>query len=82
MIKILVVIFFLIPLLLNAQYENENSIIIDDIEYYIATDKECYAQEDSVHMIYRITNYSSSPVIFLFPTAQRYDFIVKPKYLK
>ena len=74
--KILVVIFVLIPLMSNAQYENENSITIDDIEYYMATDEECYAPGDSVHMIYRITNYSNSAIIFQFNSAQRYDFIV------
>lgn len=74
--KILAAIFFIIPLLLNAQYENENSVTINDIEYYMATDIECYVPGDSVHMIYRIKNYSSSAISFLFYTAQRYDFIV------
>ena len=42
----------------------------------MATDHMTYTLNDSVNMIYRITNNSSSPITYIFPTAQRYEFLV------
>jgi hypothetical protein len=74
--RFFIILLFLLPLTLNAQYENENSIIINDIEYYMAIDQFTYVIGDSVHMNYRISNRSSSPITFYFNTAQQYDFFV------
>ena len=74
--KMLIILIFSLPLILNAQYENENSIMIDNIEYYMATDQDTYVVGDSVHMKYQISNLSSSPITLCFGSAQIYDFFV------
>ena len=76
MTKILIILLISIPLILNAQYENENSIIINNIEYYMATDKYTYDFGDSVHMKYKITNLGSFPITLTFYSSQEFDFLV------
>jgi hypothetical protein len=61
---------------LSAQYNNEISENYDGIEYYMATDQAVYSIGDSVHMTYKITNLSDSPISFIFPSTQRYDFFI------
>ena len=41
---------------------NSNSIVIDNIEYYIQTDKSTYNLGDDIKMLYRITNLSGNDV--------------------
>jgi len=74
-IFVIIIIVFL-PLFLYAEYENDNSIIIDSVKYYMATDKLTYLPGDSVHMCYRVTNYKSSTVVLAFPSTQEFDFYV------
>ena len=76
MTKILIILLISIPLILNAQYENENSIIINNIEYYMAIDKYTYDFGDSVHMKYKITNLGSFPITLTFYSSQEFDFLV------
>ncbi len=45
-----------ISLLARADVINSNSMIVDDIEYYIQTDKEIYNLGEDVEMLYRATN--------------------------
>jgi len=80
--KIFLMIILFLPLFLHAEYENDNSIIIDSVKYYMATDKGTYLPGDSVHMCYRITNYNSSPIILYFTSSQEFDFIVTQNSLE
>ncbi len=74
--KTLILILVLIPILLHAEYENEYSVVIDSVKYYMATDKFTYVPGDSVDMCYRVTNYKSSPILLYFPSTQEFDFYV------
>jgi hypothetical protein len=59
---------------------NSYSIIQDDIEYYIQTDKSVYDLGENVEMLYRVTNVGSEDVIFVFtdgPVDDRCDYIVE-----
>lgn len=78
--KYILLIFVILYSLLNAQFLNENSITIDDVEYYMATDQYSYTQGDSVQMKYKITNFSSTSITLLFGTVQFYDFFVENDY--
>lgn len=78
--KYILLVFVILYSLLNAQYLNDNSITIDAIEYYMATDQYSYTQGDSVQMKYKITNFSSTSIILLFGTVQFYDFFVENDY--
>lgn len=68
--------FLFLPIFLPAQYNNEVSVNYDGIEYYMATDQSEYSVDDSVHMMYKITNLSDTPISFIFPSTQRYDFFI------
>ena len=56
---------------------NSNSIIKDNIEYYIQTDKSVYKLGEKVEMLYRVTNVGKEPSGFSFKSSQWYDFNVK-----
>ena len=55
---------------------NSNSTIVDDIEYYVQTDKEIYNLGEDVEMLYRVTNLSEKEVSFGFPQYDVYNFWV------
>lgn len=58
---------------------NSNSIIKDNIEYYVQTDKSVYNLGENVEILYRVTNLGSENVTFLFnvgPVDDRCDFMV------
>ena len=56
---------------------NINSIIKDNIEYYMQTDKKDYKLGENVEMLYRVTNLGNKEVYFGFPTNKHYHFRVK-----
>ena len=56
---------------------NINSIIKDNIKYYIETDKKIYSLRENVEMLYRVTNVGKEPRNFTFSCSQWYDFNVK-----
>jgi hypothetical protein len=43
-----------------------NSMIVDDIEYYMQADDSIYDLSEDVEMLYRVTNLSSEEVTFSF----------------
>ena len=52
---------------LNSEPElNSNSIIKDNIEYYVQTDKKEYKLGESVEMLYRVTNLRDKAITFKF----------------
>jgi len=59
-----------------GQWLNEKRVVIRDLEYYMATDKAEYAQEEDIQMLCKITNLGSDSVTFTFGTTQIYDFYI------
>ena len=53
----------------KATLVNSNSIVVDDIEYYIQTDKSVYDLGEGVELLYRVTNLRDEvfDVIGFFP---------------
>ena len=56
---------------------NSNSVIADDIEYYVQTDKSVYNLGEDVEMLYRITNLGDEDVTFSFPHSPSWNLWVE-----
>ena len=56
---------------------NSNTVIRDDIEYYIQTDKSAYNLGEDVEMMYRVTNLRDENVTFNFSHFPVYQFWVE-----
>jgi len=52
----IVVLLFLVPAMCYATPVNWNTVEIDDIEYYIQTDKSIYSLSENVEILFRVTN--------------------------
>ncbi len=50
---------------------NSNSIIRDDIEYYMQTDRYIYNLGENVETLYRVTNFGDEDVMFVFPNGPK-----------
>jgi hypothetical protein len=50
----------------TADVPNANSIVEDNIEYYMQTDKAVYDVRENVQMLYRVTNVGDEDVEFVF----------------
>ena len=57
--------------------ENSNSIVIDNIEYYIQTDKSTYTLGENVNMLHRVTNLRDQDVHISCTKAPEFNFIVE-----
>ena len=60
--------------------DSNSSIVVDNIEYYMQTNKSVYDLGESVEMLYRVTNLGGLDVTFEFtagPVYDRGDFIVE-----
>lgn len=69
-----------IPLQASANSVNSNSIVKNNIEYYLQTDKAVYEKGEIVQILYRVTNLGSEAVTFRFtcgPVTDRCDFMVE-----
>lgn len=55
----------------------ENSIIVDDIEYYVRTDKDIYTLSEDVEMLFRVTNLRGEDVTFDFGNSPEWNFWVE-----
>ncbi|MHC4365778.1 MAG: hypothetical protein ACYSTJ_09950, partial [Planctomycetota bacterium] len=49
-----------------ANSVNSNSIVKDDIEYHVQTDKALYSTGETVQMLYRVTNLGPDAVVIWF----------------
>jgi len=56
---------------------NINSIIKDNIKYYVQTDKKIYSFGEEVEMMYKVTNLRDENVNFGFSSSKQYHFKVK-----
>lgn len=56
---------------------NSNAVVLDDIEYYIQTDKAVYNLGQDVQMLYRITNLGDEDVTFILPNYPVWNFWVE-----
>ncbi len=61
----------------QAGIVNPNSVVVDDIEYYIQTDKSVYNLGENVEMLYKVTNLRDVSVTFDFPVDPVYQFEVE-----
>lgn len=61
----------------KATLVNSNSIIQDDIEYYIQTDKAIYDLGENVEMLFRVTNLRSEDVTIPCSRSPEFNFWVK-----
>jgi hypothetical protein len=61
---------------LRGRRVNSNSKVVDDIEYYIQTDKAVYKLGENVQMLYRVTNLGDQEVSMWFPHSPVYNFWV------
>jgi len=55
---------------------NINSIIKDNIKYYVQTDKKIYSLGENVEMMYKVTNLSDENVKFIFSTQPVFNFFI------
>ncbi len=56
---------------------NSNSIVVDDVEYYIQTDKAVYNLGENVQMLYRVTNLGDEDVTFSSLPLPEWNFWVE-----
>ena len=56
---------------------NSNSIIKDNIEYCMQTDKKDYKLGENVEMLYMVTNLKDEDVTFRFPHSPQYNFWIE-----
>jgi len=61
----------------KATLVNSNSIVQDDIEYYVQTDKAVYVLGESIEMLYRVTNLRGELVTIHFSDQVQHYFTVK-----
>ncbi|MHC5061885.1 MAG: BsuPI-related putative proteinase inhibitor [Planctomycetota bacterium] len=54
-----------------------NSLIVDDIEYYMQADDSIYDLGEDVEMLYRVTNFSDEEVSFTFGGDPEWNFWVE-----
>jgi hypothetical protein len=69
----------------TADVPNANSIVLDNIEYYMQTDKAVYDLAENVEMLYRVTNLSNEDVEFIFtygPLDNTCDWMVDENELR
>jgi hypothetical protein len=80
-IKIIILLLLVIIMLAASETcatpANSNSMIHDDIEYYIQTNKSVYILGESVEMLYRVTNLGDEDVTFWFPHTPVWNFWVE-----
>jgi len=57
--------------------DNSNSIVIDNIEYYIQTDKSTYNMGEDVNMLHRVTNMGDQDVTIQCNRIPQFNFRVK-----
>jgi len=77
-IGFVVLVLGIAPLAMGEPYDS-NSIVKDDIEYYIQTDKAIYNLGENVEMLYRVTNLTAENVILgdvIDDPSAYYDFRV------
>jgi hypothetical protein len=60
-----------------SKAENSNFQIMDNIKYYIQTDKSTYNLGENVKMLYRVTNLRDESVTLIFPHYPEYQFCVE-----
>jgi parallel beta-helix repeat protein len=73
-------LFLCVPSRALANSINSNSIVKENIEYYLQTDKAVYEAGETVQILYRVTNLGSEAVTFRFtcgPVTDRCDFMVE-----
>jgi hypothetical protein len=58
----------------NAIALNWNSIEVNDIEYYVQTDKSLYELGENVEMLYRITNLSQQSITYTSHASPVWNF--------
>jgi hypothetical protein len=61
----------------NATPVNWNSVEVNDIEYYMQTDKAIYNLGENVEMLYKVTNLSNANVMFGFGGDPEWNFWVE-----
>ncbi|MHC4412663.1 MAG: hypothetical protein ACYSW6_06805, partial [Planctomycetota bacterium] len=61
----------------NATPVNWNAIEVNDVEYYVQTDKSVYNLGENVEMLYKVTNLSNANVMFGFSSTPEWNFWVE-----
>lgn len=74
-IVFLVLLLGIAPIAMAAL--NSNSIIEDDIEYYIQTDKSIYDLGEDVEMLFRVTNLRGEDVTISCSQSPEFNFYVQ-----
>ena len=54
--------------------DSNSSIVVDNIEYYMQTNKSVYDLGESVEMLHRVTNLRDGPLTFVFGAQQQCSF--------
>ena len=73
---LIIVVLIFTSQLANAEIVS-NSIIVDDIEYYMQVDDSVYNLGEDVEMLYRVTNLSDEEAGFGFPNSPEFNFWVE-----
>ena len=61
----------------SAEPVNWNAIEVNDIEYYMQTDKSVYESGEDVEMLFRVTNLGTETVTFMFGGSPEWNFWVE-----
>ena len=69
----IILAILLLPVCADATV-NSNSKVLDEIEYYVQTDKFIYQLSDHVEMLYKITNLSEQSITFTLPQSPVWNF--------
>ena len=69
-------VFFVLAVTCQARATvvNWNSIEVNDVEYYVQTDKLTYGLSEEVEMLYRITNLGQESITFTLPHSPVWNF--------
>jgi hypothetical protein len=76
---ILLLLFFLLAFVFQngSLAVNWNSIEVNNVEYYVQTDKSIYDLGENVEMLYRITNHSENSITYSFGRDPVWNFWVE-----
>jgi hypothetical protein len=58
----------------QAQFSNSNSVVVNGVQYYTATDRAAYYSGDFVGILSRVTNLGTSDVTLEYPSAAPADY--------
>ncbi|MFA6426814.1 MAG: hypothetical protein WCW64_11645 [Phycisphaerae bacterium] len=76
-LKIALMILLCYGGLVSATPVNSNSVVIDDIEFYVQTDKSGYSLGESVEILFKVTNLGNTDVTIGCSRHGEFNYLVR-----